>query len=272
MKKLLSLALCALMIFSAAATVFAAEENVYAIDFEAKEVGVVGTAMDAYALHNTPKNGVIEIVNFQGSKVLHINHKANEAAYGCFSQFLYNNAEGIAKWGTKNQFVVEYDLYFESTSDDMIFTLATGSGQGATGTAWLEPALIKGKDLSVFIAGTEKAVTNLKLKTWYKIAVAFDLDKKVCSVNINGKSYAKDLPFSAFNADIVGPLVKFVRVAYAKNFKGDSAVYIDNAKVYNATAPRAYTPSAPQTADIAVVLAAVSAVAASGVIVSKKRK
>ncbi|MBE6931424.1 MAG: hypothetical protein E7463_14215 [Ruminococcaceae bacterium] len=270
MKKFLSLALCALMIFSAASSVFAADENVYATDFEDKDLGPVPTSLDAYSIHSTPKDGSIEIVEFDGDKALRINHPAKEAGYDNFSQLLYNNAEGIAKWGAKNQFVIEYDVYFEQACDDMTFHLGRAAGQGATGTAWLIPAYVKGSDLAVYVTGIENPVTNLKLKTWYTISLAYDLDKKVSSVYIDGVNYAKNM---AFANDIVGPLVKYVRLAFNATIKGDCSAYLDNIKVYNATQPRViHEASAPQTADIAVVLAAVAAVAASGVIVSKKRK
>jgi len=267
MKKFLSLALCALMIFSAASSVFAADENVYATDFEDKDLGPVPTSLDSYSIHSTPKDGSIEIVEFDGDKALRINHPAKEAGYDNFSQQLYNNAEGIAKWGAKNQFVIEYDVYFEQACDDMTFHLGRAAGQGATGTAWLIPAYVKGSDLAVYVTGIENPVTNLKLKTWYTISLAYDLDKKVSSVYIDGVNYAKNM---AFANDIVGPLVKYVRLAFNATIKGACSAYLDNIKVYNATQPR--EDSAPQTADIAVVLTAVSAVAASGVIISKKRK
>ena len=269
MKKLLSLALCALMIFSAAATVFAAEENIYANDFEKLEVGAAAQSIDAYSIHTTPGSGAVEIVNFQGDKALYINHPANEKAYGNYVQLLYNNATGVAKWGVKHQFVIEYDLYIETPSEDMPINLATMSMAGATGTAWNGAFKIQGKDNGLFVNGGDKAVTNLKSKTWYHIAVTVDIDKKVSSLWIDGKSVSKDAPFTK---EIASDLVRFIRVGYANSKATAGAMYLDNVKVYNATAPRAYTPAAPQTADIAVVLAAVSAVAASGVIVSKKRK
>lgn len=270
MKKLLSLALCALMIFSAASSVFAAEENVYAIDFESKDLGPAPSSVDAYSLACTPKDGAIEFVEFDGDKALFINHPAKEAGYDNFVQLLYNNAQGIAMWGTKNQFVVEYDVYFNEVCDDMTFHLGRGAGQGATGTAWIIPAYVKGSDLSVYVPGIENPVTKLKIKTWHTVSLAYDLDKQVFSVYIDGVNYAKN---AAFANEIVGPLVKYVRLAFNATIKGDCSAYLDNIKVYNATQPRVIKEaSAPQTADIAVVLAAVSAIAASGAIVSKKRK
>ena len=270
MKKLLSLALCALMIFSAAATVFAAEENVYAIDFEAQALGSAAQSIDTHALYNNPDAGEIDIVQFDGDKALRINKTELGTKYGCYSQLLYNNANGVAKWGAEDQFVVEYDVYLETTHENMIFTLGTMSCAGTSGTAWIEPFLIKGMDLGVYVNGVKEPVKNLKLKTWYKIAVAFDMEKKVSALYIDGVKIAKDV---AFNAAITSNLVRFVRLAYAKSNVGAYSCYLDNIKVYNAKQPRVIKEaSAPQTFDAAVVLAVVSVVSASGVIVSKKRK
>ena len=281
-----------------------AENNIYSIDFESKE-GDLKASVDSYNFYAYPGNGKTTVVEFQGDKALYLNHTAAEKANSTYVQLFYNEAEGIAKFGCPNQFVVEYEVFFEKTHADMIFALSTmGCKDAAGAVAWVEPYFVKGENLGLYASNNSKtALRNLKLNTWYKISVAVDLEKQITSLYIDDEVVVKDL---AFNKKIEGTYAKQFRFGFAKNNVNEFTAYIDSVKAYGATQPRvvkdaapaettkapatttkapatttkapaattkpAATPAAPQTFDAGILVATVAAVSLAGTVVLKKKR
>ncbi len=290
MKKFLALALCALMTFSAAAAIGAADEkNVYANDFEAVPAGVVGK-LDGSSVNCVKKEGVIEAVKFDGDMALRVHHKDTGNSHDPYVNFVESSKGIKTAYGVADQFVIDYDVYFENSSEEMKFQVACARIASDSGNKFQHTAIISGADLAFTVTGDEAPAMNLKVKTWYTISAAFDMTKKVFSIYVDGVCLGKDVAFSADAAAATGE-ANLIRTAYQGFKTGDTICYLDNVKVYNATQPRVVkqaTPAAPAvpetkapvsggsaaapTADIAVVLAAVSAVAASGAIVFKKKR
>ena len=77
MKKFLALLICALMAVSMMAPAMAADEDIYALDFENVPLGSFKGTEDKITSANH-KSGMIEVVEFGGSKVLRFYHKDTE--------------------------------------------------------------------------------------------------------------------------------------------------------------------------------------------------
>ncbi len=275
MKKLFALLLCALMAVSMLAPAMAAEENLINYDFEDFAEGAFTKTADGVTTGNK-KSGEIAVVKFGDSKVLKFKHIGSDKNTDPYANFLENAKPGnVTKYNGGQQLVMEYDIYFEEASAAMGWKLCLSQEypdpNGAV--SWCETGFIRGADLGLYASeAAEAPIMNLTLKKWHKIAVAIDTAKDVYSIYVDKKPVVVDAPYLS---DAGAQYTTKLRLSYVSHAEGDSVLYVDNLKIYNAAQPREVikeTPKAPQTADIAVVLAAVSAVAASGAIISKKRK
>lgn len=299
MKKFFALALSALMLASASAAVLAADGNAYEYNFEDDFEGDF-IAVDK-TLNVAPKNGSITVAKKDDTMTLKFSHPADEAGYDCFADFL---KEGNAAYGLGTQFVMEYDVLFESTSENMRWQICCSRETPSAGTQFQQVGYVIGSDLRV-VSSADETVTlaNLELNKWYRFAAAFDQSNDCFSLYLDGVCLAKDVDYNV--ADTSAEAFTQLRVAY-QSFIGESVAYIDNVEVYAGEEPRnvsTNTPvvadttaeavtdaatdaateaattdaastengSAAATADVAVVLAAVSAIAASGVVVFKKK-
>ena len=296
MKKLLVFLLCAMMALSMMAPAFAAEEkNLLALDFEDLPEGNVTRPADKmYSSH--PKTGKIQVVSFEGKKVLRMDHISADAKSDPYFDFFYvNGSTGTLKanQGASQQIIFEYDLYLESCTPDMRWNLVTTKEYPASmagSFAMGDTGVIKGSDLGLYkyadISADPpvKPLFTFQLKKWYKIAVAIDSAKDTYSIYIDGKLIVKDVESTIKAKDAESPTV--LRVNYRSYAQGDATLYIDNIKVYDGTQPRDYvapavtekpaatttTPKAPQTFDAGIIAIVTAAASLSTAVVLKKKK
>ena len=309
MKKILTFALCALMILSLSVSVFAAEENAFEYTFEDDFEG------DFIAIDNSikfyPKQGNVQIVKFDGDLCAQINHTDYEDVSGQMDCYLDFVAGNVSTYGVESAYVLEYSVYFESMSEDMSWQIACSRETPAAGTQFQDVGYFKG-DGKIYAktADGNQEVGTFETGKWINVAAAIDKGNAVYSLYIDGVCLFKDYDYTI--ADNSAPETERIRTAY-QSFLGDSVAYIDDIKIYNATEPRnikvaeptattapateapadttaapatttaapaataAQTSAAPSTgtatatADVAVVLAAISAIAASGAVVLKKK-
>jgi len=309
MKKILALALCALMVLAMSAVAFAAEENAFEYNFEDDFEG------DFIAIDNSikfyPKQGKVEIAKFDGDLCARIDHTGYEDVSGQMDNYVDFVAGGVSTWGVDPAFVLEYSVYFESAAEGMGWQICCARETPASGTQFQNTAYFRVKEGKNIITGVtadgEVELGTFELGKWINVAVAVDKANAVYSLYIDGVCLFKDYDYTI--ADNSAPEVERIRTSFT-SFLGDAVAYLDDIKIYNATQPRnikvaeptpvitaapdtqapettaapaatqaatqapavvaPVTPAAP-TADIAVVLAAVSAIAASGVVVFKKR-
>ncbi len=245
MKKFLALALCALMTFSAAAAVAAADEkNVYENDFEKVAAGAVGS-LDSKAINAVKKEGTIEVVKFDGDNAIRVHHPDTGNSHDPYVNFV-ENTKGVSSFGVESQFVVEYDVYFENACEELKWQVAMARLSTDDGTSKFQhTAYINGADLTMTVFGVEDPVMNLQTKTWYTISVSFDSTAKKFTVYVDGVCLAKDIAFGEEFASYKNE-INLIRTAYQAFKAGDASAYIDNVKVYNATQPRVVKVAEPQ--------------------------
>ncbi len=303
MKKFLALALCALTVFAAAASVSAATTVPFLYDFEKDPVGDFITVDKTF--NKVPKGFKIEVAKVGDTNALMIERQNyNSSKHSGKDPYVDLFAAGVKSYGVTDRFVLSYDFYLEKSdsvknADGTYASLATWqlgmlrmTPSGAS-TQFLHPMRVRGLNIVKGGANEGEVLATLKTKTWYNIAIVYDFVAKTCSAYLNGDTLYEnvlwtDLGITVTTAtDATGLRIgwngdgddTYNAVSYTDNIRIYNADKPDNAtgKVYGAAAPETKpaagttTPAAP-TADIAVVLAAVSAVAASGVIVFKKRK
>ncbi|MBQ4044380.1 MAG: hypothetical protein IJD06_10350 [Clostridia bacterium] len=311
MKKIIALALCALMVLAMSAVAFAAEENAFEYNFEDDFEG------DFIAIDNSikfyPKQGKVEIAKFDGDLCARIDHTGYEDVSGQMDNYVDFVAGGVSTWGVDPAFVLEYSVYFETAEEGMAWQICCARETPAAGTQFQNTGYFRVKEGKNIITGItadgEVEFGTFELGKWINVAVAVDKANAVFSLYIDGVCLFKDYDYTI--ADNSAPEVERIRTSFT-SFTGDAVAYLDDIKIYNATTPRNVkvaepaattapetaapettaapvttaaqtaaqtqapavvapsTPAAP-TADIAVVLAAVSAIAASGVVVFKKR-
>ena len=253
MKKFLALVLSALMLSSAALAVAAADEkNVYENDFEKVTAGEI-TKLDGSSVNAVKKEGVIEVVKFDGDNAIRVHHKDTGNSHDPYVNFVESSKGMKTAYGVADQFVIDYDVYFESTSAEMKFQVACARIAGDGGNKFQHVAIISGEDLAFTVTNEAAPAMNLKLKTWYTISAAFDMTKKVFSVYVDGVCLAKDVAYNADTAAATGE-ANLIRTAYQGFKAGDTVCYLDNVKVYNATEPRVVkqaTPAAPAVPAVA---------------------
>ena len=261
----------------------ALEDNAYANDFEAVPVGAIGK-LDGSSVNAVKKEGVIEVVKFDGDNAIRVYHKDTGNSHDPYVNFVESSA-GVSTYGLGKQFVIDYEVYFESTCKDMKFQAGMARVAAADGNKFQHTTIIKGEDLGVYIDGETEPVAKLELKKWYTLSAAFDFEKKCSSFYIDGVCVAKDIPFSDAVAAATGE-TNLIRTAFQGWKDGESVAYIDNVKVYNASQPRvvkeapkaaettkpAGTTPAPTTFDAGIIVAAVAAVSLAGTVVLKKKR
>ncbi len=306
MKKFLALALCALTVCAAVASASAAEKTPFLYDFEKDPTGDFITVDKTFQKVNkgfpmeVTKVGDTNALKFDRQNYDKNKHAGADPYIGIFEG-------GIKSYGVKDQFVLAYDFYLESESSvknadgtfasQSIFQLGmmrmTPSGAS---TQFLHPIRLIGKDIRKGGSETGDILATLKTKTWYNIAIAYDFTAKTCSAYLNGETLYENVKWEDLGITVT-TATDATQLRLGWNGSGDNTYnavsYVDNIRVYNAAkpdnatgkvygaAPETTKPAATETtkpttaaptADIAVVLAAVSAVAASGAIVFKKRK
>lgn len=307
MKKFLAFALCALMVLSLSAVVFAADENLFEYNFEDDAEG------DFIAIDNSikfyPKQGTVEIVKFDGTMCAKLNQVGFEDKSGnmdCYVDFV---AGGVSSYGLEQQYVLEYDVYFEKMGPSNNWQILCSREAAPAGTQFQQVGHFRGtedgKTINITATGVDEPLGTVQTGKWYTVAACIDKKNSCFSFYIDGVCYAKD-----YDYDVVDPSAsesERARSGFGSCVAGDDAIaYLDNVKAYNGTKPRnvkSDTPVTPavtapvteapadttavvtavttapatkpdssvQTADIAVVIAAVAAVAASGAIIVKKK-
>ncbi len=297
MKKLLVFLLCAVMALSMMAPVFAADEkNHLSLDFEDLPEGNVTKPADKmYSSH--PKTGTIEVVTFEGRKVLKFFHLGADAKSDPYFDFFdVNGSTGTlqSKQGASQQIIMEYDLYLESCTPEMMWNLVTSKEYPASlngSNCFGDTGVIKGSDLGLYkyadinAENPPKPLFTFELKKWYKIAVAIDSAKDTYSIFIDGKLIIENVESTIKAKDAASPST--LRINYRSYDKGDATLYVDNIKVYDGTQPRGYvapapapavtakpavTPTAPQTFDAGILAVAAAAASLAGAVVLKKKK
>lgn len=307
MKKFLALLLCALMAVSMMVPAMAADDDIYALDFEDVPLGSFKGTEDKITSANH-KSGMIEVVEFGGSKVLRFYHKDTEKETDPYMNILENAKPNTVKdYGAGQQLVLEYDLYFESATEDMLwkFLLSQEYPPSTDKVAWCFAGIVKGDDLGVYAQEPDpeqkpapEPAAHLTMGKWHKIAVALDTLNDEFSIYIDNKPVILNSPYvetadAAYSCKL--------RIGYQGYAAGDSVAYVDNIKVYNGTEPRGLekapettaapvttapvttaapttvpaalsTPSAPATFDAGVLLAVAVSLSAAGVVIGKKRK
>ncbi|MGM9652629.1 MAG: hypothetical protein ACI3XP_03215 [Eubacteriales bacterium] len=310
MKKFLALALCALMVLTMSAVVFAAEDNAFEYNFEDDTEG------DFIAIDNSikfyPKQGSVEIVKFDGSMVAKISQIDLQDIGGQMDTYLDLVAGPVSTYGVEQQYVLEYDVYFEKFGPTTQWQILCSRETPAAGTQFQNVGYFKGNEAgtidleivkTVAEGETNDPVATFETGKWMKVAACIDKKNACFSVYVDGVCYAKDMDYTV--ADGSAAESERIRTAFAAAGAGSDAIaYLDNIKIYNATTPRdvkvatpttsaapateapvvteapstgaATTPapsegSSTATADIAVVIAAVAAVAASGAVIVKKK-
>ena len=173
-------------------------------------------------------NSTVEVVEFKGSKSLHVKMSPNEVAG--ISKAIDSLEKGI--------FTVEYDLYLKSVKAAgfeflYVMSTATASGDASGGNfngvcvAMNSPGV-----LDYNHTGNWKSGPNLKEGRWYHIRYQIDMDKAKWNLYLDEKSVDKDI---GFRGDIQGKL----DLVYVANVWGAGSpnceLYFDNIRVYPGT-------------------------------------
>ena len=219
------------------------------------------------SLKTYPKQFSIQVVKFDGDMCMKFDRTGYVDGAGdkdCFSDMFIGGTQ--TAWGLYPRFVFSYDVYFE------------------------------------------KPLMEIKEGKWYNFAVAFDMENKCFSMYVDGDLVCEDLDWDC--SDTSASEATQIRLAWGASTgdcSADGVAYVDNWKVYLAdkpenatgktvetlapvteapateapateapatgavTTPAPSTGSSTATADIAVVIAAVAAVAASGAVIVKKK-
>lgn len=312
MKKFLALSLCALMVLTMSAVVFAADDNAFEYNFEDDTEG------DFIAIDNSikfyPKQGKVEIVKFDGSMVAKISQLDLQDIGGQMDSYLDLVAGPVSTYGVEQQYVLEYDVYFEKFGPTTQWQILCSRETPAAGTQFQNVGFFRGTEdgkINLVIekklgeGETNDPVATFETGKWMKVAACIDKKNACFSVYVDGVCYAKDMDYTV--ADGSATESERIRTAFAAAGAGSDAIaYLDNIVIYNATTPRdvkvatptttapaapateapavteapstgaATTPapsggSSTATADIAVVIAAVAAVAGCGAVIVKKK-
>ncbi len=307
MKKSLALFLCALMV-AAAVSCVSAVDYIVNKDFEANAEGPYVKENNQLTISN--KGFIIDVAKIGDTKALKFDRqnydKSKHSGADSFAQIMH---DGPAKNGVASKYVISYDFMIEK-ADGVKNADGTWASQSAwqvamirmtpaAGTQFQHTAIVYGTELWVATKGGNpdyeagKPAAVLEKNKWYNLAVVVNMEGKSFSVYLNGDTIVENQAWSVADTSATPEQVSYIRLAWTGSGDGsyNGVAYVDNIKAYNADKPENATgkvygaaaettkPAEPAktevsvpTADIAVVLAAVSAVAASGVIVFKKRK
>jgi len=309
MKKILALALCAIMMVAMMSSVSAVDyvlDYNFEDDFEGEFIAI-DNSIKFYK-----KQFKADVVKFDGTMCMKLDRTGYVKENGDADNYCDVLAGGTtAAWGLDGTWVFSYDLYLEKVESTEGSTPCWQVGMlrmaAPAGTQFQQSSTIMGNKLCQYNNGDE--ICEVPVGKWFNIATVFDMKNKCFSTYLDGVLVSDSLDWNC--SDTSATEATQVRCAWSG--QGDNTyegiAYVDNFKAYvadkpeNATgakletttaapetaapettaAPAAtqaatqapavvapVTPAAP-TADIAVVLAAVSAIAASGVVVFKKR-
>ena len=310
MKKILALALCAIMMVAMFASVSAVDyvmNYTFEDDFEGDFI-----AIDK-SLTVAPKQFSIQVVKYDNTLCMKYDRTGYVEGAGdkdCFSDLMGGGTESV--WGLGPVFVMSYDINFEKLEATETSTPSWQIGMlrmtPPAGTQFQQSFTVIGNQICAYDK-KDQPLMEVQEGKWYNFAVVFDMANKCFSMYVDGVMISDSLDWNC--ADTSATQAERIRMAW--NGNGDASyngiAYVDNIKFYNAekpenatgakletttaapetaapettaapvvtqaatqapAAPAPVAPAAP-TADIAVVLAAVSAIAASGVVVFKKR-
>ena len=311
MKKILALALCAIMMVAMMASVSAVDyilDYNFEDDFEGDFIAV------DKSIGVSPKQFSIQVVKYDNTMCMKYDRTDYVEGAGdkdCFSDLMGGGSESV--WGLGPVFVMSYDINFEKLESTEGSTPQWQIGMlrmtPPAGTQFQQSFSVIGNQICAY-ADKAQPLMEVQEGKWYNFAVLFDMKNKCFSMYVDGVLISDSLDWNV--ADTSSNEAERIRIAW--NGNGDATyngiAYVDNIKFYNAekpenatgakletttaapetqapettaapaqttaaatqapAAPAPATPAAP-TADIAVVLAAVSAIAASGVVVFKKR-
>ena len=308
MKKILALALCAFMMVAMFASVSAVDyvmNYTFEDDFEGDFI-----AIDK-SLTVAQKQFSITVAKFDNTLCMKYDRTDYVEGAGdkdCFSDLMNGGTESV--WGLGPVFVLSYDIHFEKLESTEGSTPQWQIGMlrmtPPAGTQFQQSFSVFGNQICAY-SDKSQPLMEISEGKWYNFAVVYDMANKCFSMYVDGVMISDSLDWNC--ADTSSTEAERIRIAW--NGNGDATyngiAYVDNIKLYNAEKPEnatgakletttaapetaapettaaatqaatqapavvaPVTPAAP-TADIAVVLAAVSAIAASGVVVLKKR-
>ena len=309
MKKFLAFALCALMMTAMIASV-CATDYIFEYNFEDDVEGdFIAIDKSLTVSPKQFKIEVVKFDNTMCMKYARTDWTDGAGDADCFSDLFNGGTESV--WGLGPNFVLSYDIYFEkleSTEGSMpAWQVAMLRMTPASGTQFQQSFMVIGNQL-VEYNDTEAPLMEIKTGKWYNFAVAFDMKNQCFSMYVDGDLVCKDLDWNC--NDTSATEAERMRIAWADrgDHTYNGVAYVDNFKAYNADKPENATgktaetiPAAPeteapvteapttqapvtaapttgttttpaaQTADIAVVIAAVAAIAGSGAIIVKKK-
>ena len=193
MKKIIALALCALMVLAMSAVAFAAEENAFEYNFEDDFEG------DFIAIDNSikfyPKQGNVQIVKFDGDLCAQINHTGFADVSGQMDNYVDFVAGGVSTYGVESAYVLEYSLYFETMSEDMNWQMLCSRETPASGTQFQQVGYLKG-DGKIYGTGIEEPIGEFPVGKWFTVACALDKANACFSIYVDGVCLAKDLDYN----------------------------------------------------------------------------
>ena len=309
MKKFLAFALCALMTVAMIASVCAAD-YLLDYDFQDDEAGPFISIDQSLTIWPKQFSiEVAKFDNTMCMKFDRTGWTAGAGDNDCFADLLAGGTE--TAWGLSSKFVFSYDVYFEkldiTEGSKPFWQIGMLRMTPPAGTQFQQSFCVIGNQL-VEYNDTEAPLMEIKTGKWYNFAVVYDMKNKCFSMYVDGDLVCKDLDWNC--NDTSATEAERMRIAWADrgDHTYNGVAYVDNFKAYNADKPENATgktaetiPAAPeteapvteapttqapvtaapttgttttpaaQTADIAVVIAAVAAVAASGAVIVKKK-
>jgi len=310
MKKFLALVMCALMVAAAVSSVSAVDYIVNK-DFEANAEGAYQKENNQLTVSPKDyKIEIAKVGDTKALKFDRQNYKDGGAS-DSFAHIMNDGPanNGVAsKYVISYDFMLEKSDGVKNADG----TWASNSSWQAamirmtpassTSTQFQHTAMLYGNELWIATLNGNpdyengKAAATLEKGVWYNLAVVVNMEGKSFSVYLNGDTIVENQAWSVADTSATPAEVSYIRIGWTGSgtHTYNGVAYVDNIKAYNAdkpenatgkvygaaaettapetTAPAETTDPAPATADVAVILAAAAAVAASGVIVFKKRK
>ena len=309
MKKFLAMALCAFMMVAMIASV-SATDYVFEYDFEDDVEGdwiaidnSLKTAPKQFSIQ------VVKFDGDMCMKYDRSGYVEGAGDKDCFSDTLSGGTE--TAWGLGPVFVYSYDVYFEkltaSEASSSNWQVGMLRMTPPSGTQFQQSFTVIGNQLCQYDKA-DQPLMEIKEGKWYNFAVVYDMANKCFSMYVDGDLVCKDLDWNCNDTSATETgLIRMAWTGSTGDSTADGIAYVDNWKVYNAdkpenatgktvateapateapateapatqapatgavTTPAPSTGSSTATADIAVVIAAVAAVAASGAVIVKKK-
>ena len=309
MKKFLAFALCALMMTAMIASV-CATDYIFEYNFEDDVEGdfiAIDQSLTVYPKQF--KIEVAKFDNTMCMKFDRTGWTDGAGDKDCFADLLAGGTE--TAWGLSSKFVLSYDVYFEkldiTEGSKPFWQIGMLRMTPPAGTQFQQSFCVMGNQLCEY-SKADSPLMEIKEGKWYNFAVAYDIENKCFSMYVDGNLVCKDLDWTC--NDTSATQGERIRVGWNGEGDNtyNGVAYVDNFKAYNADKPENATgktaetiPAAPeteapateapttqapvtaapttgttttpaaQTADIAVVIAAVAAIAGSGAVIVKKK-